>query len=368
MIPFLDLKAPYLELKQELDEAIARVVGSGWFIGGPEVDQFEAEYATYCGANHAVGVANGLDALHLALRAMDVGPGDEVIIPSNTYIATWLAVSQCGATPVPVEPDARTYNIDPARIEAAITPRTKVILPVHLYGQPADMDPILTIARKHGLRVLEDGAQAHGARYKGQRLGAHGDAVAWSFYPGKNLGAMGDGGAVTTNDAQLADRIRVLRNYGSRVKYVNEVQGYNSRLDPLQAAILRVKLMHLDAWNARRSSNAARYQQGLVGCGLTLPHVPDWAEPVWHLYVVLNPQRDALHRALAVVGVGTLIHYPIPPHLQGAYANLGLAKGAFPIAERIHEEVLSLPMFPSMTLEQTNQVIVACREAQVSAE
>ena len=256
MIPFLDLKSPYLELKQELDEAIARVVSSGWFVGGDECDQFEAEYATYCGATHAVGVANGLDALHLALRAMDVGPGDEVIVPSNTYIATWLAVSQCGATPVPVEPDARTYNIDPALIEAAITPRTKVILPVHLYGQPADMDPILAIARKHGLRVLEDGAQAHGARYKGQRLGAHGDAVAWSFYPGKNLGAMGDGGAVTTNDAQLADRIRVLRNYGSRVKYVNEVQGYNSRLDPLQAAILRVKLAHLDEWNARRSAIA----------------------------------------------------------------------------------------------------------------
>ena len=367
MIPFLDLKAPYLELKQELDVAIARVVSSGWFIGGPEVDQFEAEYATYCGATHAVGVANGLDALHLALRAMDVGPGDEVIVPSNTYIATWLAVSQCGATPVPVEPDVRTYNIDPARIEAAITPRTKVILPVHLYGQPADMDPILAIARKHGLRVLEDGAQAHGARYKGQRLGAHGDAVAWSFYPGKNLGAMGDGGAVTTNDAQLADRIRVLRNYGSRVKYVNEVQGYNSRLDPLQAAILRVKLAHLDEWNARRGAIAAQYQQGLAGCGLTLPHVPDWAEPAWHLYVVLHPQRDALQKSLADVGVGTLIHYPIPPHLQGAYADLGLGKAKFPIAERIHNEVLSLPMSPSMTLEQTSQVILACREAQVVA-
>ena len=367
MIPFLDLKAPYLELKQELDEAIARVVSSGWFIGGPELDQFEAEYASYCGATHAIGVANGLDALHLALRAMDVGPGDEVIVPSNTYIATWLAVSQCGATPVPVEPDARTYNIDPDRIEAAITPRTKVILPVHLYGQPADMDPILAIARKHGLRVLEDGAQAHGARYKGQRLGAHGDAVAWSFYPGKNLGAMGDGGAVTTNDAQIADRLRLLRNYGSRVKYVNEVQGYNSRLDPLQAAILRVKLAHLDDWNARRSTIAARYQQGLTGCGLTLPHVPAWAEPAWHLYVVLNPQRDAFQKSLADVGVGTLIHYPIPPHLQGAYADLGLGKGKFPIAERIHNEVLSLPISPSMTVEQASQVIVACREAEVLA-
>ena len=368
MIPFLDLKAPYLELKQELDVAIARVVSSGWFIGGPEVDQFEAEFATYCGATHAIGVANGLDALHLALRAMDVGPGDEVIVPSNTYIATWLAVSQCGAIPVPVEPDARTYNIDPALIEAAITSATRVILPVHLYGQPADMDPILAIARKHGLSVLEDGAQAHGARYKGKRLGAQGDAVAWSFYPGKNLGAMGDGGAVTTNDAQLADRIRVLRNYGSRVKYVNEVQGYNSRLDPLQAAILRVKLEHLDEWNVRRSVIAACYHQGLHGCNLTLPHVPDWAEPVWHLYVVQHPQRDALQSALTDVGVSTLIHYPIPPHLQGAYADLGLIKGKFPIAERIHNEVLSLPISPHMTLEQAKQVIVACRDAQVADE
>ena len=212
MIPFLDLQAPYLELKQEIDEAIARVVGSGWFIGGGEVDQFETEYAAYCGAAHAVGVANGLDALHLALRAMGVGPGDEVIVPSNTYIATWLAVSQCGAIPIPVEPDIHSFNIDPTLIELAITPRTRVVLPVHLYGQPADMDPILAVARKHGLQVLEDGAQAHGARYKGKRLGAHGDAVAWSFYPGKNLGAMGDGGAVTTNDNQIADRIRVLRN------------------------------------------------------------------------------------------------------------------------------------------------------------
>lgn len=365
MIPFLDLKAPYHELKKELDEAIARVISSGWFIGGQEVEQFEAEYAAYCGATQAVGVANGLDALHLALRAMEVGPGDEVIVPSNTYIATWLAVSQCGAKPVPVEPDPRTYNIDPTRIEAAITTATRVILPVHLYGQPADMDPILAIARKHSLRVLEDGAQAHGARYKGQRLGAHGDAVAWSFYPGKNLGAMGDGGAVTTNDAQLADRIRVLRNYGSRVKYVNEVQGYNSRLDPLQAAILSVKLAHLDAWNARRRAIAAQYQQGLAGFGLTLPHLPDWAEPAWHLYVVLNPQRDAVQKSLADAGVGTLIHYPIPPHLQGAYADLGLGKGSFPISELIHSEVLSLPMSPSITMEQASQVIEACRKAEV---
>ena len=367
MIPFLDLKTPYLELKQALDEAIARVVSSGWFIGGPEVDQFEAQYASYCGASHAVGVANGLDALHLALRAMDVGPGDEVIVPSNTYIATWLAVSQCGSTPVPVEPDARTYNIDPALIEAAITPRTKVILAVHLYGQPADIDPILAIACKHGLRVLEDGAQAHGARYKGKRLGTHGDAVAWSFYPGKNLGAMGDGGAVTTNDAQLADRIRVLRNYGSRVKYVNEVQGYNSRLDPLQAAILRVKLAHLDEWNARRRVIAQLYQQGLAGSGLALPHVPDWAEPVWHLYVVQHPQRDALHKALADSGVGTLIHYPIPPHLQQAYGQAGWARRAFPLAERMADQVLSLPIGPHLTTEQAAKVVEAAKKAAPTA-
>lgn len=357
MIPFLDLKSPYLELKAELDEAIARVVSSGWFILGPEVDAFEAEYAAYCGAAHCVSVANGLDALHLALRAMDVGPGDEVIVPSNTYIATWLAVSQCGATPVPVEPDEHTFNIDPARIEAAITPRTKVVLPVHLYGQPANMDEILAIARKHGLRVLEDGAQAHGARYKGQRLGAHGDAVAWSFYPGKNLGAMGDGGAVTTNDAQLAERIRVLRNYGSRVKYVNEVQGYNSRLDPLQAAILRVKLAHLDEWNERRRAIAEHYTRGLAGCGLTLPQVPEWAEPVWHLYVVRHPQRDALQQALNDAGVGTLIHYPIPPHRQQAYAEAGWGQGAFPLAERMADAVLSLPIGPHLPDSHINEIV-----------
>ena len=356
MIPFLDLKSPYLELKSEIDEAIARLVNSGWFIGGPEVEGFEAEYASYCGAAHCVGVANGLDALHLALRAMNVGPNDEVIVPSNTYIATWLAVSQCGATPVPVEPDERTYNIDPALIEAAITPRTKVILPVHLYGQPADMDSILATARKHGLRVLEDGAQAHGARYKGKRLGGHGDAVAWSFYPGKNLGAFGDGGAVTTNDPQVADRIRVLRNYGSRVKYVNEVKGCNSRLDPLQAAVLGVKLRYLDEWNERRKTIAAQYLQGLAGTGLQMPQVPNWVDPVWHLFVVRHPQRDVLTQRLADAGVGTLIHYPIPPHKQQAYADAGFETGAFPLAERIASEVLSLPMGPHLSYKDVARI------------
>lgn len=357
MVPFLDLKAAYLELQPEIDAAIKRVLDSGWYILGEEVDAFEQEYAAYCEAKHCVGVANGLDALHLALLALGVGAGDEVIVPSNTYIATWLAVSQCGATPIPVEPDAATYNIDPARIEAAITPRTKVILPVHLYGQPADMDPILAIAHKHGLKVLEDGAQAHGARYKGKRIGAHGDVVAWSFYPGKNLGAYGDGGAITTDDAVIAERIRVLRNYGSRVKYVNDVRGFNSRLDPIQAAAMRVKLKVLDTWNARRAEIANRYQAALSNTALTLPFVPEWAEPAWHLYVVQHPQRDALQKKLGEAGIGTLIHYPIPPHLQQAYASASYVKGQLPIAEQMASKVLSLPIGPQLAAEDVAHVV-----------
>jgi dTDP-4-amino-4,6-dideoxygalactose transaminase len=325
-IPFLDLGASYRELKPEIDTAVSRVLDSGWYILGPEVDAFEAEWAEYCGAKHAVGLANGLDALILALRALEVGPGDEVIVPSNTYIATWLAVSAVGATPVPVEPDPATHNIDTTRIAAAITPQTKVLLPVHLYGQPTDMDPILALARQHGIAVVEDAAQAHGARYKGKRIGAHGDIVCWSFYPGKNLGALGDGGAITTNRADLADKVQVLRNYGSRVKYVNEVQGVNSRLDPIQAAVLRVKLKHLDDWTDRRRTIADLYTKGLEDSGLILPHVPDWADPVWHLYVVRSTERDALQQRLGEAGIGTLIHYPIPPHMQAAYAGLGMAE------------------------------------------
>ena len=362
-VAFLDLSSAYSELRQEIDAAVSRVLASGHYILGPEVDAFEQEYAAYCGARHCVGVANGLDALHLALRALGVGAGDEVIVPSNTYIATWLAVSQCGATPVPVEPDPATHNLDPERVEAAITPRTKVILPVHLYGQPADLDPILSIARRHGLRVLEDAAQAHGARYKGQRISAHGDAVAWSFYPGKNLGALGDAGAVTTNDPELADRLRVLRNYGSRVKYVNEVQGWNSRLDPLQAAILRVKLAHLDEWNARRAEIAALYLRELADCGVVLPQVPDWAQPVWHLFVVRHPRRDDFQQRLAQAGIQTLIHYPIPPHRQAAYAGLGIAPGTLPIAERLAAEVLSLPIGPHLSGAQAEQVVAAVKAA-----
>jgi dTDP-4-amino-4,6-dideoxygalactose transaminase len=365
MIPFLDLKSPYTELKPELDRAISQVVESGWYVGGPEVEHFEADYASYCGAAHCVGVANGLDALHLGLRALGVMAGDEVIVPSNTYIATWLAVSHCGATPVPVDPDERTYNINPVLIEPAITPRTRAILPVHLYGQPADLDPILEIARKHGLRVIEDAAQAHGARYKGKRIGAHGDVVAWSFYPGKNLGAMGDGGAVTTNDSKIADRIRVLRNYGSGVKYVNEVQGYNSRLDPLQAAILRVKLAHLDEWNGRRAAIADRYRQGLRGCALTLPEVSQWAAPVWHLYVIRSSRRDGVQQTLADAGVGTLIHYPIPPHLQKAYRASCREQGAFPVAECLAGEVLSLPVGPHLTSDQADAVVSSLLKTSV---
>lgn len=362
MIAFLDLGAPYRELKSEIDAAIHRVLDSGWYILGPEVEAFEAEWAAYCGAGHAVGVANGLDALTLALRALEVGPGDDVIVPSNTYIATWLAVTAVGARPVPVEPDPATHNMDPARIEAAITPATRAILPVHLYGQPADLDPILALARRHGLAVVEDAAQAHGARYRGQRIGAHGDVVCWSFYPGKNLGALGDGGAVTTNRADLADRIRVLRNYGSRVKYVNEVQGVNSRLDPIQAAVLRAKLPHLDAWTDRRRAIAAAYTEGLQDSGLILPHVPNWADPVWHLYVVRSTDRDGLQKHLADAGVGTLIHYPIPPHMQQAYEGLAIEEGALPVARKLADEVLSLPMGPQLAMTDVERVIAAIRD------
>jgi len=363
MIPFLDLGAAYRDLKTEIDAAIHRVLDSGLYILGPEVEAFEADWAAYCGAGHAVGLANGLDALILALRALDIGPGDEVIVPSNTYIATWLAVTAVGARPVPVEPDPATHNIDPARIAAAITPATRAILPVHLYGQPADLDPILALARQHGLAVIEDAAQAHGARYKGRRIGAHGDVVCWSFYPGKNLGALGDGGAITTNRADLADRMRVLRNYGSRVKYVNEVQGVNSRLDPIQAAVLRAKLPYLDAWTDRRRAIAAIYAEGLRDSGLILPHVPDWAEPAWHLYVLRAPDRDGLQKRLTDAGVGTLIHYPIPPHMQAAYADLGLAPDALPLARDLAGEVLSLPMGPQLAMADAARVIDAVRAA-----
>lgn len=359
IVSFLDLAAAYNELQTEIEQAVLTSLRSGWYIGGGDVEAFEQAFTAYTGTRHCVGVGNGLDALHLALRAMGIGAGDEVIVPSNTYIATWLAVSQCGAIPIPVEPIEASFNIDPALIEAAITTRTRAIIPVHLYGQSADLDPILAIARKHGLRVLEDAAQAHGARYKGKRIGGHGDVVAWSFYPGKNLGALGDAGAITTDDAQIAERVQMLRNYGSRVKYVNDVQGYNSRLDPLQAAALRVKLRHLDEWNARRTKIAARYADGLRNCGLVLPQVPSWADPAWHLYVVQSEERDGLQKRLAEAGIGTLIHYPIPAHLQRAYATAGWRKGSFPIAERMANQVLSLPMGPHLDEAGQESVIRA---------
>lgn len=362
-IPFLDLGPTYLASQQRIDAALARVAKSGWFLLGNELTAFESAYAAYCGASHCIGVANGLDALHLALRALGVGRGHEVIVPSNTYIATWLAVSQCGATPVPVEPDAATYNIDPTRIEDAITPRTRAVMPVHLYGQPADMDAIDAIAQKHGLAVVDDCAQAHGAQYKGRRVGALTRVSAWSFYPGKNLGAMGDGGAITTNDPSVADAIRVLRNYGSRVKYQNEVKGYNSRLDEIQAAVLSAKLPNLDDAIAQRCAIASRYLEGLKGLPLGLPYLPDWVDPAWHLFVVRHPDRDALQAQLTVAGIGTLVHYPVPPHLQPAYVELGLAKGRLPIAEAIHREVLSLPIWPGMSMDQVDQVISAVRAA-----
>ncbi len=359
-VPFLDLKAPHAELREELDIASRRVMESGWFILGEEVRMFEEEFAAYCGAKHCVGVANGLDALHLILRAMKIGAGDEVIVPANTYVATWLAVSYAGAIPVAVEPDERTYNLDPSRIEDAITPRTKAIMPVHLYGQPAEMGPIMEIATKYGLRVIEDAAQAHGARYRNQAVGTLGHAAGFSFYPGKNLGALGDAGAIVTDDDALAEELHILRNYGSRKKYYNEVKGFNSRLDELQAALLRVKLRRLDEWNERRQRAAGYYLQILEGVpDLKLPFVPDWADPVWHLFVVRHPRRDALQEHLTKMGVGNLIHYPVPPHLQKAYSDLGYSPGSFQVSERMADEVLSLPMGPH--LSESEQEFVAAQ-------
>ena len=360
-VPFLELRPTYVELKEEIDAAVARVLDSGYYLLGRELEAFEREFAEYCGAKHCVGTGNGLDALQISLRAMGVGPGDEVIVPSNTYIATWLAVSNVGATLVPVEPDERTYNIDPGKIESAITRRTKVILPVHLYGQPADMAAILEIARANGLMVLEDAAQAHGARCRGKRVGAIGDVTAWSFYPTKNLGAFGDAGAITTDNDEIAAAARLIRNYGSGQKYVNQIRGVNSRMEELHAAILRVKLAHLDEWNARRRDLAALYLEELQGTGLVLPYVHSWAEPVWHVFVVRSKQRDRLQHALREAGIGTLIHYPIPPHLQEAYKDLGFQEGSFPISEAIHREILSIPIGPHTTRDQCRTVAAELR-------
>lgn len=362
-VPFLDVGAAYRELRSEIDDAISKVLDSGWYLLGKELECFEREYAAFCEARFCVGVANGLDALQLALKTLGVGPGDEVIVPANTYIATWLAVSYVGATPIPVDPIEGVWNIDPSRIEARLTSKTKVILPVHLYGQPADLDPILYVAQKHGLRVVEDAAQAHGARYRGKRIGAHGDLVCWSFYPGKNLGCFGDGGAVTTNDQHLADRLRVSRNYGSRVKYQNEVKGQNSRLDEIQAAVLRVKLRFLDEWNKRRIVIAARYAERLEDIqGLVLPKVIEGVDCVWHVYVVDLEARDAVQARLRELGIGVMIHYPVPPHLSDAY-RVDRTWGSFPITERAALMHLSLPIGPHLSRDQQDQVITAIADA-----
>jgi dTDP-4-amino-4,6-dideoxygalactose transaminase len=322
---------------------------SGWYILGPEVEAFEAEFAAYCGVKYCIGVANGLEAISLILRAYGIGPGDSVIVPANTYIATWLAVTHTGADLIPVDPDEATYNVDPRLAEAAIKPNTRAIIAVHLYGRPADMDTLAQIARKHRLLLIEDAAQAHGARYRTRRVGSLGHAAAFSFYPTKNLGAIGDAGAVTTDDSALADRVRVLRNYGSRKKYANEVPGFNSRLDELQAALLRVRLSKLEQWNSRRKEIAEQYSRHLALVRhVALPRVESTSEPVWHLYVVRTRSRDGLQQHLRAEGVDTLIHYPIPPHLSRAYVNLALPRGVFPITEVLATEVLSLPLWPQM--------------------
>ena len=359
-VPFLDLKAAYHELQVDLDAAWRRVMESGWYILGEEVEAFEREFAAYCGARHCVGVGNGLDALILILRSYKIGSDSEVIVPANTYIATWLAVSYVGARPIPVEPDLPTHNLDPGRIEAAITARTRAIIPVHLYGQPAKMEAIREIALRRGLKVIEDAAQAHGGADSGKRAGNLGDAAAFSFYPTKNLGAFGDAGAVVTNDDGIADRVRVLRNYGSRAKSYNEVKGVNSRLDPIQASFLRVKLRHLDAWNARRNKVARQYLEALNGCpDLILPSVASGAAPAWHLFVVRHFRRDKLQKHLNESGIGTLVHYPVPPHLSGAYADDGWKRGDFPLTEELANTVLSIPIGPHLDDDEIASVIHA---------
>ncbi|MFI6507776.1 DegT/DnrJ/EryC1/StrS family aminotransferase [Streptosporangium sp. NPDC050855] len=362
-VPFLDLRAPYGELRAEIDAALQRVLSSGWYLMGPELEAFEAEFAAWCGNAHCVAVGSGCDALELSLRAMGVGPGDEVIVPSHTFFASWVAVSRSGARPVPVEPDERTCTLDPARIEAAVTPRTKVIMPVHLYGHPVDLRAVEDVAARHGLRILQDAAQAHGAREHGRRIGSR-STSAFSFYPGKNLGALGDGGAVVTDDAELAARLRLLRNVGSREKYVHEVVAANSRLDEMQAAVLRVKLARLDEWNERRRAVAARYLDGLKGAGdLVLPVPAPWAEPVWHLFVVRTARRRELQERLAAAGIGTLVHYPVAVHRSPAYAGQGYPPGSLPLAERLADEVLSLPMGPHLDDDAVDAVVAATHEA-----
>ena len=358
-VPFVSFKPLEAELDSQLRAAFDRVLENSWYIDGREDKAFEDAFAIYCDCKYCVGCGNGLDALMLALKALDIGAGDEVIVPSNTFIATALAVTYTGAAPVFAEPDIRTYNIDPSKIEEKLTPRTKAIMPVHLYGLPCDMDPILEIAKKHGLFVIEDCAQAHGATYKGQVIGSFGDAAGFSFYPGKNLGALGDAGAAVTNSEALAKKLRALGNYGSDYKYHHIYKGSNSRLDELQAAFLAAKLPLMDKVNKNRRATAQRYLEGIKNPRIILPFVPEYAVPVWHIFAVRTKERDALAQHLADRGIGTNRHYPIPMHLQECYKDLGLARGSLPIAEEISETELSLPMYYGMTEEEIDYVIDA---------
>jgi len=366
-IALLDLHAAYLELKEEYDAAYGRVMQSGWYILGEELEKFEAEFAAFCRARHCIVVANGLEALLLILRGYGIGPGDEVIVPSNTFIATWLAVTHAGATPVPVDPSPDTFNLDPSLVESALTPRTRAIIAVHLYGQLASMDELSDIAVRRHLRLIEDAAQAHGAAWNGHPTGSLGHAAAFSFYPAKNLGAFGDGGAIVTSDPALFERLRRLRNYGSAEKFHHEFCGYNSRLDPLQAAFLRVRLGHLEEWNSRRRQIAAIYREGLAGLSrCILPAVPTPAVPVWHQFVIRHPERDQLRRYLASLGIETGLHYPMPPHLSDAYSGLGIRRGALPIAEQLAATVLSLPMGPHLPAAGARRVVGAIRDFEAT--
>ena len=356
-IPFVTFKPMEAELDKELREAFDRVFTRSWYIEGVEDEAFEKMFAKYCESKYCVGVGNGLDALFLALKALGVGAGDEVIVPSNTYIATALAVTYVGATPVFVEPDIHTFNIDPSRIEEAITDKTKAIMPVHLFGQPCDMDPIMEIAKKYGLFVVEDCAQAHGATYKGKVIGSFGDAAGFSFYPGKNLGALGDAGATVTNNEELAKKVRALGNYGSDYKYHHIYKGNNSRLDELQAAFLAAKLPHLNRMNEERRKIAQKYIDGIKNEEVILPYIPEYANPVWHIFGIRCKRRDELEKFLNDVGIGTNKHYPIPMHLQKCYKDLGFKEGDFPIAEEISATELSIPMYYGMTDEEVQYVI-----------
>jgi dTDP-4-amino-4,6-dideoxygalactose transaminase len=358
-VPFLDLAAASRELRRELHAAVCSVVDSGWYIGGEEVERFEHSFAEYCGVRNCVGVSNGLEALELTLRAWGIGGGDEVIVPSHTFIASWLAVSSTGATVVPVEVEPHTGLLEAATVVAAITSRTRAVMPVHLYGQLCDMEEMRSLADAHGLRLLEDAAQAHGARRHGRHAGSLGDAACFSFYPGKNLGALGDAGAVVTNDDATADRLRVLRNYGSEVRYHNMLKGRNARLDPMQAAALGVKLAHLDDWNSRRQSVAARYDEAFDAAAIQRIQVRDREAMSYHLYVLLSDDRDALQLRLRSRGVQTLIHYPLACHLQPAYAELGLGVGSFPVAEMLAARVLSLPIGPHLSDSEVEHVVAA---------